>query len=183
MAESTLYFICRASDGAIKIGITTNLDRRLTDLRRQHGDLTLLGIVVGAYTREKLAHLIFADTRLDGEFFRPTPALQAFIDQYAVPPPPPLSPRAEPKRFWHKRLQARPWIDRYSDPLTVYERAQLVRDCESWIAQGLVAPSKHQYVETLAPDVRSRHQLTPARGRARASRGWSGTACSRSLAA
>jgi predicted GIY-YIG superfamily endonuclease len=79
MADSTLYFVRRDFDGAIKIGITTDLRRRLPDPRRQHGGMTLFGTVAGASTREKLAHLIFADSRLDGEFFQPTSALLFFL--------------------------------------------------------------------------------------------------------
>lgn len=67
---STLYFIRRQADDAIKIGITTNLRRRVTDLRRIHGNLEVLGVVEGAATREKLAHLLFADSRLDGGVLR-----------------------------------------------------------------------------------------------------------------
>jgi hypothetical protein len=87
VTTSTLYFLRRESDGAIKIGITTNLRRGWAALRRLHGALPLLGTVEGAGTREKLAHLIFSDVRLDGEFFQITPELTAFFDQYATPPP------------------------------------------------------------------------------------------------
>src|SRR5262245_18103667 len=85
MASCIVYFVRRESDGAIKIGITTNLRRRLPDLRRQHGTMTLLGTVEGAANHEKLAHLVFADSRLDGEFFQPSPALMAFLEQHASP--------------------------------------------------------------------------------------------------
>lgn len=141
MTDSTLYFIRRESDGAIKIGITTDLRRRLADLRRQHGALVPLGTVVGAATREKLAHLLFADSRLDGEFFQPTVTLQAFIDQYASPPP---AKNEKPLVMMPRRQHRRPWIDCYSDPLAVYSRDQFVRDYEAWIEQGLVAPSKRR---------------------------------------
>jgi hypothetical protein len=145
VVNSTLYFIRRDSDGAIKIGITTALRRRLSDLRRQYGDMTLLGTVVGASTREKLAHLIFEDSRLDGEFFQPTSGLLSFLAQYAVSPP-----TMHDKPLKGKALRAshtRPWIDLYSDPLAVYDREQFIRDYERWIARRLVSSEKRRYVE------------------------------------
>ena len=47
MTDSTRYFIRRESDAAVKIGITTSLRRRLADLRRLHGALTVLGTLEG----------------------------------------------------------------------------------------------------------------------------------------
>ena len=56
MADSTLYFIRRKADGAIKIGITTDLGRRVPDLQRQHGAMTVLRVAEDAATRGKLAY-------------------------------------------------------------------------------------------------------------------------------
>jgi hypothetical protein len=149
MSESIVYFLRRESDGAIKIGITTNLRQRMADLRRSHGTLTLLGMVEGAATREKLAHLIFADVRLDGEFFQVTPAITAFMDQYATPSPPaPVTvagEKATDGRFVNTTGE-RPWVDQYSDPLVVYSRDEFVRDYEDWIARGLVSTNKRAVV-------------------------------------
>jgi hypothetical protein len=144
MADSTLYFVRRDFDGAIKIGITTDLRRRLPDPRRQHGGMTLFGTVAGASTREKLAHLIFADSRLDGEFFQPTSALLFFLAQYALPPPV-LHDKPGPRV--PRTSHGRPWIDRYSDPLAVYDRDQFVRDYEGWIERAFVSSNKRTRLE------------------------------------
>ena len=144
MADSVLYFVRRESDGAVKIGITTDLRRRLPDLRRLHGGMTLLGTAKGATTREKLLHLLFADARLDGEFFQATPAVMSFLEQYAIPPP---QRDARPRAGTPRASRNRPWIDLYSDPLVVYERDQFVRDYASWIEQGLVSSEKRATLE------------------------------------
>jgi hypothetical protein len=106
--------------------------------------MTLLGTVVGASTREKLAHLIFADSRLDGEFFQPTSALQSFLAQYALPPP---AIHEKPEPWAQRASHARPWIDLYSDPLAVYERDQFIHDYEGWIERGLVSSKKRTTLE------------------------------------
>lgn len=145
MSDSTLYFIRRESDGAIKIGITSNLARRVADLQRQHGTLRVIGVVDGgAGTHEKLPHLIFSGRRLDGEFFQESQALSEFREKYSSPPPT-LPEPAQTGAGW-KRSKNRPWIDLYSDPLAVYDRDQFVRDYERWIEQGLIALSKHKYL-------------------------------------
>ncbi len=147
MTTSTLYFLRRESDGAIKIGITTSLGRRVADLRRLHGALTILGTVEGAATREKLAHLIFADVRLDGEFFRVTPDLTAFLERYATPPSAaPTADELPAARRPGGVSRERPWVDLYGDPMVVHDRDQFVRDYEGWIVRGLVAPKKRALV-------------------------------------
>jgi hypothetical protein len=147
MADSTLYFIRREADGAIKIGITTNLGRRVPDLQRQHGAMTVLGVVEGAATREKLAHLIFADDRLDGEFFQPSQEVLSFVEQYAAPPPI-MRISSEGSRTGNapRASKNRPWIDLYSDPMATYDRDQFVNDYESWIERGLLASTKRMYL-------------------------------------
>jgi T5orf172 domain len=142
VSDSILYFVRRDRDGAVKIGITTAFARRLADLRRQHGPMTPLGTVVGAATREKLAHLIFDHCRLDGEFFQPTEEVLSFVKKYADPPPIIETPPARAPRA----TGTRPWIDKYSDPLAVYDRDDFVRDYETWIARGLVSTEKEQKV-------------------------------------
>lgn len=137
---STLYFIRRQADDAIKIGITTDLRRRVTDLRRIHGNLEVLGVVEGAETREKLAHLLFADSRLDGEFFESSSELQEFMDRYASPPPPSINTPIEPTGF--RGSHKKPWIDLYGNPGVVVKREKLVEDYQSWIDDELVAASK-----------------------------------------
>jgi hypothetical protein len=119
----------------------------LADLRRLHGALTLLGTVDGAATREKLAHLIFADVRLDGEFFQVTPAITAFMDKYGTPPPPAptkVETVAGTDGGFIKTSGDRPWVDLYGDPMVAHDRDEFARDYENWIARGLVSPQKRE---------------------------------------
>lgn len=136
MLDYTLYFVRRGSDGAIKIGITTDLRRRIAGLRSQHGSMTVLATVEGARTREKLAHLVFADVRLDGEFFQPTPELLSFIEQYGTPAP--LAGDAA-TGVGPTTSRGRPWIEKYGDPYVAHDSAEFVRDYEKWIKLGLIS--------------------------------------------
>jgi hypothetical protein len=109
--------------------------------------LTALGTMDGEATREKLAHLIFADVRLDGEFFQVTPDLTAFLERDATPPlsVPVGEERSEagsPGAASHDR----PWVNLYGDPLVAHDRDQFVRDYEVWISRGLVSPKKRELV-------------------------------------
>jgi hypothetical protein len=47
MTTSTLYFLRRESDGAVKIGVTTNLRQCIADSRRSHGALTFRSAWLG----------------------------------------------------------------------------------------------------------------------------------------
>lgn len=144
MSDSTVYFVLRDSDGAIKIGVTTDLRRRISDLRARHGQLSVLATVEGAATREKLAHLIFADIRLDGEFFKPTPALLAFVKQYGTPPP---RVDDDATGAGPTSARSRPWIEKYGDPYVVHDRAEFVRDYEIWIDLGLISADQRRNVD------------------------------------
>jgi len=144
MADSIVYFIKRHSDGAIKIGITTNLCRRMTDLRHRHGQLSLLATVEGAATREKLAHLIFGDVRLDGEFFQPTSDLRTFIEQYGTPVT--VDPSEAPLGPTSTR---QPWIEKYGDPFIAHQREEVVRDYQKWIAEGLITEENRRNLEVI----------------------------------
>lgn len=71
-----VYFIQAYENGAIKIGYTTNLDRRLAALQTATGrPLTLLGTRTGSTQDERALHRKFAEARLDGEWFRASEAL------------------------------------------------------------------------------------------------------------
>lgn len=87
---SVVYFVRRESDGLVKIGITKRLRGRMWDLKKMYGDVTLLGTLQGGRLREKLLHLAFADTRVEGEFFEPTPELLGLIKGYAKPKQTPM---------------------------------------------------------------------------------------------
>ena len=69
----------------------------------------------------------------------------SFLNQYAAPPAQILeSPRSGGTRTSTNR---RPWIELYGDPGVVHERDQFIGDYESWIAKGLVAQSKKEWLD------------------------------------
>ena len=70
-ARSIVYYLRRA-DGLIKIGTSTSHQTRFADLRREHGELSLLLAYAGGYEQETEAHRRFAAARATGEWFRPT---------------------------------------------------------------------------------------------------------------
>lgn len=75
-----IYFIRRERDNAIKIGCTSKLDRRITALKSQHGEITLLGWCPGDYGTEQDLHLRFSHLNIEGEFFSPGSGLLHYIN-------------------------------------------------------------------------------------------------------
>ena len=73
ITTGTVYFI--RFDTRIKIGFTTNLQKRMTDL---HPD-EILATAPGSLAVEKRLHGMFGEYRLVGEWFKPAPALLAYI--------------------------------------------------------------------------------------------------------
>lgn len=67
-----IYFAER--DGRIKIGSSTNVAQRMVAL-----DASLLASMPGGVAAERRLHRRFADARIAGEWFRPTPELMSFI--------------------------------------------------------------------------------------------------------
>lgn len=80
--ESTIYFVRRYSDGAIKIGWTSDVVRRLTELRKLNEEpVVLIALIPGDKTSERSLHARFSDERLDpnNEWFRQSDRLREFI--------------------------------------------------------------------------------------------------------
>jgi len=75
--HSVVYFV-RRGDGAIKIGLTTNLTQRMDAFNHVH-PVTLLGTMPGHREVERSLHARFAAHRLHGEWFTASPDLLAFI--------------------------------------------------------------------------------------------------------
>ena len=76
--SSVVYFLQR-SDGLIKIGTTTNLKSRRSDLEIGAGPLVVLGCISGSYETEQRIHAKFADSRQFGEWFSSSDDLLGFI--------------------------------------------------------------------------------------------------------
>lgn len=73
-----VYYL-RRTDGCIKIGYTVSFPRRLSQLKGEHGELQVLATHTGDRACESNKHREFAATRVDGEWFRPTPELWSWI--------------------------------------------------------------------------------------------------------
>lgn len=89
--EPLVYFIRSHLTALIKIGTTTGLASRLSDLRSAHpGRLEVLGVMQGGMDVEAAVHRTFAGQRYDREWFVETPALREFIRANATHPVPEL---------------------------------------------------------------------------------------------
>lgn len=75
-----LYFIQNTVTRAIKIGMSANVNLRLKELQA-HTDceLHLLLVVAGRGDAELTLHRLFADSRISGEWFRPSEELTELI--------------------------------------------------------------------------------------------------------
>jgi len=68
--EPVVYFVQR--DNLVKVGRTFFLDRRMDQLRSEHGDIQLLGTLPG-YAIEYKLHQELEPFHVDGEWFELTP--------------------------------------------------------------------------------------------------------------
>lgn len=80
--ESIVYFTRRDSDGAIKIGMTSDVLRRVPELRKKGYAVVLLAAVPGDRALELRLHARFAEDRIDrnDEWFRPSERLLSFVE-------------------------------------------------------------------------------------------------------
>lgn len=76
-----IYFLQRA-DGAIKIGYSKDIHRRMNELTTIHGHLDLLGWTTGELSDEQSLHIRFRKARIlpQLEWFNPSPDVMAFIE-------------------------------------------------------------------------------------------------------
>jgi hypothetical protein len=73
-----VYFI--RSGAGIKIGFTDNIFMRMSALLNAHPRrLALLAMIPGTRTEEGELHRMFAEDRMEGEWFRPSRRLRAFV--------------------------------------------------------------------------------------------------------
>ena len=77
-----IYFVSNGK-GAIKIGITTNLNARMRQLRTSNaGFLSLIGSIKGDARTEKSIHADLKHRRLSGEWFADCSETMAVIQRY-----------------------------------------------------------------------------------------------------
>lgn len=73
--KSVVYFARRIVDGAIKIGFTSDVARRLRELRKESSRHELISARPGDKPDELALHARFASDCLGGEWFRPSAEL------------------------------------------------------------------------------------------------------------
>jgi len=88
MRNKDLYFIQCGNDGPIKIGISSNTDKRLFELEPfSPYELRILKIVKnGGQGLERKLHKKFADLRLKNEWFEPDKKLLEYIKNLKTQP-------------------------------------------------------------------------------------------------
>jgi DNA-binding NtrC family response regulator len=76
-----IYFIQQGTTGPIKIGYTKNdIAKRMLSLQTASPKkLTLLGVIEGDKSQEKLIHKFFHAHKMEGEWFKPAPAVLDYI--------------------------------------------------------------------------------------------------------
>jgi len=82
MNNTIIYFIQQGNGGSIKIGISSNIEKRLASL--QTGSpykLKVLLTIKGSEKLEKEIHSKFAEYRLSGEWFKPVKQITDYINQ------------------------------------------------------------------------------------------------------
>ena len=84
MTRGFIYFISMYG-GYVKIGYTTNIDRRFEEIGAHMPGMRLLGHTRGTMAMEKKLHQRFAHLRERGEWFKLAPELRAFIKALPVP--------------------------------------------------------------------------------------------------
>lgn len=80
-----VYFIQSGEGGPIKIGYSTNVEKRQRDLQiSSPHQLALLARLPGGPKLEKVIHRGFAEHRVKGEWFRPADDLLTFIHEVSI---------------------------------------------------------------------------------------------------
>jgi hypothetical protein len=77
---SVIYFVRARKSGMVKIGVTRNLPVRLAAIRTSV-ECELLALVPGDVKTEAAIHRQFGAQRAFREWFRPSPALLAYIEK------------------------------------------------------------------------------------------------------
>lgn len=87
--SKVVYYLQR-EDGAVKIGFSAALEKRIATLEKVHGPLTLLATERGQWMAEQKRHREFHRFRIswEGEWFRPAPELMEHIAILAERKPP-----------------------------------------------------------------------------------------------
>lgn len=78
--KPSVYFAQSVAGGPVKIGHSNDPEARVASLQTAHADtLRIIGTIPGGRAVETALHASFADDRIGGEWFRPSPSLVAFM--------------------------------------------------------------------------------------------------------
>lgn len=79
--EPVVYFIVSRQLNLVKIGTTTDVDRRIATMQTgSPSRLELLGTILGDAETESYLHIMFAEYRAHGEWFHYSEEIQGYID-------------------------------------------------------------------------------------------------------
>lgn len=80
MITEVVYFVRAGSDGLIKIGTTSDVEKRLAKMQTDSGvDLVLIGVLTGGQELERKLHEQFSLYRARGEWFFPHSEILTFV--------------------------------------------------------------------------------------------------------
>jgi hypothetical protein len=83
--HTRVYFIQEDNTGAIKIGSSKNVKKRVIELRTgTSGSLTILAVTEGGLRTERVLQSVFSHARIHGEWFRPVPELIEYAKAAAI---------------------------------------------------------------------------------------------------
>lgn len=153
-----VYFV--AADGAIKIGYSANVSKRMAQLQTGAAcKLQLLAVHAGADRGvEKRLHEIFKDYRLEGEWFRDVPVIRCFAAMVCA--------GARPVDLSHMRVLAdlartAPSESTKTSTSSALRRIKILARPETIIPKGFLGTSQETLIRQL--DAMTRNPDLPVR--------------------
>lgn len=96
---SRVYFIESGKNGAVKIGVSVDVESRMRDLQCANpAQLRLIASTPGTHADEHELHRVFASEHISGEWFKGRGAVREFAEKLAADPTLQLPTLQLPKR-------------------------------------------------------------------------------------
>lgn len=81
VSDAVIYFLQAGENGPVKIGVTVDLERRITQLQTGcSAPLRVLGTIPGGRTEEAAIHRRLASFAMEGEWLRPDPSVFSHVE-------------------------------------------------------------------------------------------------------